>query len=38
MTAEVTAQDIASVIHAHPTRAEALMEAALGTYGAMIHG
>ncbi len=34
---EATAEDIISTIHAHPTMAEAVHEAALGTQGRMIH-
>ncbi len=34
---EATADDIISTIHAHPTMAEAIHEAALGTQGRMIH-
>ena len=38
ISVEATTEDVARAIHAHPTRAEALMESALGIYGAMIHG
>ncbi|MHC4414232.1 MAG: dihydrolipoyl dehydrogenase [Planctomycetota bacterium] len=34
---EGTAEDIISTVHAHPTMAEAIHEAALGTEGRMIH-
>jgi len=34
---EATAEDIISTIHAHPTMAESIHEAALGTEGRMIH-
>ena len=34
---EGTAEDIISTVHAHPTMAEAVHEAALGTQGRMIH-
>jgi len=35
---EATAEDIISTVHAHPTMAEAIHEAALATEGRMIHG
>jgi dihydrolipoamide dehydrogenase len=35
---EATAEDIISTVHAHPTMAESIHEAALGTEGRMIHG
>ena len=34
---EATAEDIISTIHAHPTMAESIHEAALATEGRMIH-
>ncbi len=34
---EATADDIISTVHAHPTMAEAVHEAALGTQGRMLH-
>jgi len=34
---EATAEDIISTVHAHPTMAESIHEAALGTEGRMIH-
>lgn len=34
---EATAEDIISTVHAHPTMAEAIHEAALGTEGRMLH-
>jgi dihydrolipoamide dehydrogenase len=34
---EATAEDIISTMHAHPTMAESIHEAALGTEGRMIH-
>lgn len=35
---EATAEDIISTVHAHPTMAEAIREAALATEGRMVHG
>jgi len=37
MTAEATVHELAEAIHAHPTTAEAVMEAALATLGRPIH-
>jgi dihydrolipoamide dehydrogenase len=37
MQAEQTAQELAAMIHAHPTLAEGLMEAAEDLHGAAIH-
>lgn len=34
---EATAEDIISTVHAHPTMAESIHEAALGTEGRMVH-
>ena len=34
---EATAEDIISTVHAHPTMAESIHEAALATEGRMIH-
>jgi dihydrolipoamide dehydrogenase len=34
---EATVEDIISTMHAHPTMAEAIHEAAMGTEGRMIH-
>ncbi len=34
---EATAEDIISTVHAHPTMAEGIREAALGTQGRVIH-
>jgi pyruvate/2-oxoglutarate dehydrogenase complex dihydrolipoamide dehydrogenase (E3) component len=36
-TAELLPEDITSMIHAHPTLSEGVMEAALGLVGAPIH-
>jgi dihydrolipoamide dehydrogenase len=36
-TLETTAEEIIATVHAHPTRSEAVHEAALGTEGRMIH-
>jgi len=35
--AELTAEDVAGMIHAHPTLSEAVMEAARGVEGRPIH-
>lgn len=37
MTAKLTYKDIAHTIHAHPTLAEAMLEASLGAFGEGIH-
>ena len=37
MQAEATHEDIASCVHAHPTRSEAIMEAALAVEGRSIN-
>ena len=34
---EATVEDIISTMHAHPTMAESIHEAAMGTEGRMIH-
>jgi dihydrolipoamide dehydrogenase len=36
-TAELTPEEIARSVHAHPTLSEALMEAAHGVFGKPIH-
>ncbi len=38
MEMEVTAEELAEIIHAHPTNSEALMEAAADSLGRCIHG
>ena len=37
MECQASSEDLARTIHAHPTLAEAMHEAALGTDGRMIH-